>query len=92
MSKVKHFQVKPEHVEAIRYGGLNGQEIVDWVNLFAERYNIQVKHENDCIIIKSLSTETEWVAKNGEWVVRSFINSYFYVETNEVMLDQYIKL
>lgn len=92
MSKVKHFQVKPEHVEAIQFGGRNGQEICDWVNLFAERYNINVSHTEDSIVIEHQETNVWWKANVGDWVVRSFVNQYFYVENPVVMADQYIKL
>jgi hypothetical protein len=92
MTKVKHFQVKPEHVEAIQFGGRNGQEICDWVNLFADRYNITVSHTEDSVVIEHKETGVWWKAEVGNWVVRSFVNSYFYVETSAVMADQYIKL
>lgn len=92
MSKVKHFQVKPEHVEAIQFGGKNGKDIVDWVNLFADRYRIEITNGGSYIVIKSLDTDTVWKATKGDWVVRSFVNQYFYVETDLVMIDQYIKL
>jgi len=92
MSKIKHFQVKPEHVEAIQFGGKNGKDIVEWINLFSERYNVRATNGGSYIDIVHEGSEVEWRVTNGDWVVRSFVNSYFYVETNSVMMDQYIQL
>lgn len=92
MSKVKHFQVKPEHVEAIQFGGKNGKDIADWVSIFAERYNVKVTNGGTYIVIHSLDTNMQWRATKGDWVIRSFVNQYFYVEPASVMADQYIQL
>lgn len=92
MSKVKHFQVKPEHVEAIQFGGKNGKEISDWVNLFKDRYRVYVEYTDEYLLIIGNDGHTEWRAEIGDWIVRSFINQYFYVETAAIMADQYIKL
>lgn len=92
MSKVKHFQVKPEHVEAIQFGGRNGKDICDWIGLFADRYRVTTINGGSYIIIEHADSNVVWKATKGDWVVRSFINSYFYVESSAVMVDQYIKL
>lgn len=92
MTKVKHFQVKPEHVEAIQFGGRNGKDICDWVNLFAERYGVKITNGGTYLTIDHGIEDVSWRVTKGDWVVRSFINSYFYVENDAVMMDQYIKL
>jgi hypothetical protein len=92
MTKVKHFQVKPEHVEAMQFGGKNGNDIVEWVSLFADRYNIKVTNHGTHITITNNENALMWQASRGDWVVRSFLNQYFYVEPDAVMADQYIKL
>lgn len=92
MSKVKHFQVKPEHVEAIQFGGKNGKEISDWVNLFKDRYGVYVEYTDEYLLIISNDGNIEWRAEISDWIVRSFINQYFYVENPAIMADQYIKL
>ena len=92
MSKVKHFQVKPEHVEAIQFEGKNGQDIADWIGLFSDRYGVSVSYTAEYMLIEQKDSNTWWKANIGDWVVRSFINQYFYVETSAIMDDQYIKL
>lgn len=92
MTKVKHFQVKPEHVEAIQFGGKNGSDICDWIGLFADRYHVKVFNGGSYLVIEHDDSDVIWRVTKGDWVVRSFINSYFYVETSEVMADQYIKM
>jgi hypothetical protein len=92
MSKVKHFQVKPEHVEAIQFNGKNGKDICDWIGLFAERYRVKASNGGTYIDILHVDSDVSWRATKNDWVVRSFINSYFYVEIDTVMIDQYIQL
>lgn len=92
MSKVKHFQVKPEHVEAIKFDGRNAADICDWVNLFHDRYKVRASFTDTDIIIEHAGSGVVWTAIRNDWVVRSFINQYFYVEVDSVMADQYIEL
>jgi hypothetical protein len=92
MSKIKHFQVKPEHVEAMQVGPNNIDDVVDWIMLFADKYKIVAKKSPEAVMIFSKTGEALWCANFGDWMVRSFINQYFYVEPDDVMTDQYIKL
>jgi hypothetical protein len=89
MTKVKQFRVKPELVEAMVYGGRNGKEIVKWIEQYEEEYCVGVINGGSYISITALATNTEWRATKGNWIVRSITNKYFYVETNEIMAEQY---
>lgn len=89
MTKVKLFRTKPEEVEAMVYGGKNGKDIVDWINRYADEYSVAVVDGGDHIYITQLNTNTVWVAKRTDWVVRSITNQYFYVEPNKIMAEQY---
>lgn len=89
MTKVKYFRTKPEEVEAMVYGGKNGKDIIDWISKYADEYFVGAINGGNFISITYLPNNTEWRAAKGDWIVRSIVNKCFYVETNQIMAEQY---
>lgn len=93
MTKVKYFKTKPDVVEAMRFGGKNAKDIVDWLQDYALAYNLVVKNGGTYIDIKYLDgSKLEWRVTKGVWVVHSVKDFYFYVEPADVMQDRYVSV
>jgi hypothetical protein len=92
MTKVKYFKTKPDHVEAMQFGGKNAKDVAEWIQGYALDYNLTIKNGGRYIDIQYLGgSKLYWRITKYDWVVHSPSDKYFYVEPSHIMVERYIE-